>query len=87
LAAVAGARHRTKQGGGRNLSARVEEFAFVGAGLAVDEREGQIAAQDDAAVAGEPIGETSRERADAGDRHHAERDAGNEDAKAVQATA
>ena len=66
---------------------RVEERAFCGVGLAMDQRERQIAAEDDAAFAREPIGEAARERADAGDRHHAERDAGDEDAKAVQAAA
>ena len=53
----------------------------------MNEREGEIAAQDDAAVTGEPIGETSRERADPRDRHHAKRDTSNKDAKAVQAPA
>src|SRR3954468_13826206 len=53
----------------------------------MNEIEGQITAQDDAAVASKPIGEASRERAYSRDRRHAERDAGNEDAKAVQAPA
>ena len=53
----------------------------------MNQRERQIAAQDDAALAGQSIGEAPRKRADAGDRHHAERDAGDEDAKAVQPAA
>ena len=87
LASVAGARHRAQQSRDRNLSARIKELAFLRAGLAVDQRKGQIAAQDDAAVASKSIGEASRERADARDRRHAQRDAGDEDTKAVQAAA
>jgi hypothetical protein len=40
-----------------------------------------------AALAAEAVAETARGRADAGDRHHAEREAGDEDAEAAQAAA
>ena len=75
VALVGGARHRAHGGGGRHLAAPVEEGAFVGAGLAMDQRERDVAAENGAALACEPAGETVRQRADAGNRHHAERDA------------
>ena len=56
----------------------VEKCPLGRLGLAMDQRERQIAAEDDAALARKPIGQASRERADAGDRHDAERDAGDE---------
>ena len=46
-----------------------------------------VAAQDDAALAGDAVGQARRQRADAGDRHDAERDAGDEDVKAAQPAA
>ena len=48
------------------------------------QREGDVAAEQRAALAGETVGEARRHRADAGDRHHAERDTGDEDVEAAQ---
>ncbi len=67
--------------------ARVEERALRRIGFAVDEREGEVAAEDGAAFAREPVAEARRERVDAGDRHHAERDAGDEHVEAAQSAA
>ena len=57
------------------------------AGLALDERKSNVAAQDRAAGAGNAVVEACRYRADAGNRHDAERDAGDEHAEAAQAAA
>jgi len=65
----------------------IEERALAFARLALDQREGQIPAEDHAAGGGEAVGKALRDRADPGNRHDAERDAGNEDAEAAQATA
>ena len=53
----------------------------------MDQRERQVAAENDAALARETVGQAGRDRADAGDRHHAERDAGDEHVEAAQAAA
>ena len=86
-APIGGARHRPHRGAGRDLAAAFQKAAFKGIGLAVDQQERKIAAENDAALPLDSIGEAARERADAGDRHDAERDAGDENAKAVQAAA
>jgi hypothetical protein len=62
-------------------------WALGRARLAQAEREGEIAAQDHAAFARQPVGEPRRHRADAGDRHHAEPDAGDEHIEAAQSAA
>ena len=85
--AAGGGRHRAHVGAGRDLAAAFEEAPLGGVGLAVDQHEREIAAEDHLAFAVDAVGEASRERADAGNRHHAERDAGDEDAEAVQAAA
>ena len=77
-AAVLGARHRAHGGGQRDAALRVEEGALRRGRLALAEDEGGIAAEDLAARAREPIAEACRHRGDAGDRHDAERDAGDE---------
>src|ERR1700750_1321530 len=51
------------------------------------ERERHVGAKNHAAVAREPIGEALRQRAHAGYRRHAERDAGEKDTKAGDAGA
>ena len=56
-------------------------------GFTLNERKGEIAAEDDAAGAGDAVVEARRHRADAGNRHDAERDAGDKDAEAAQAAA
>ena len=60
---------------------------FVRLGFALDQRERDIAAEQGAALARQPVAEACRDRADAGNRHHAERDAGDEHVEAAQAAA
>ena len=86
-AAVAGARHRPHGGGDRYLALRAEETQLGGAGFAMDEREGHVAAQDSLALARQSVGQRARERTDARNRHYAERDAGDEDIEAAKAAA
>ena len=66
---------------------RAQESALGVLGFTLNERKSEVAAEDDAAGAGDAVGEARRDRADAGDRHDAERDAGDEDAEAAQAAA
>jgi hypothetical protein len=56
-------------------------------GFALDQRERHIAAEQRAALARQTFAEAGCDRADAGNRHHAERDAGDENVKAAQAAA
>ncbi len=65
----------------------IEKRALGGIGFALNERKGDVAAEDDAAGAGNAVVEACGHRADAGDRHDAERDTGDEDAEAAQAAA
>ena len=50
-APIGGARHRPHRGAGRDLAAAFQKAAFGGIGLAVDQQERKIAAEDDAALA------------------------------------
>src|SRR5262249_16172993 len=63
------------------------EGEFVRLGLALEQDEGDVAAEQVAALARHAVAEARRDRADAGDRHHAERDAGDEHIEAAQAAA
>ncbi len=65
----------------------VEEAALAVAGFALNERKGNVAAEDQSAGAADAVGKARRHRADAGNRKYAERDAGDEDAKAAQPAA
>ena len=85
--AVGGARHGAHGRGARNFAVTFQECPLVRRGLALDQREREIAAEDDLALARQPVGEAGRQRADAGDRHAAERDAGDEHVEAAQAAA
>ena len=67
--------------------ARSRKARSAAIGLAMDQREREVAAEDGAAFAREPVAEARRERVDAGDRHHAERDAGDEHVEAAQPAA
>ena len=87
LTAVCGACHRAQGGADRNLALGGEEASLRSSGFAVDQRERQVAAEDAAALAIEPVGQAGRQRTDAGNRHDAEREAGDEDAKAAHAAA
>jgi hypothetical protein len=85
--AVGGARHGPRRGGDGDGAVAVEKGALVAARFALDQRKGQIAAEDQLTGIGDAVGEARRYRADAGDRQHAERDAGNEDAETAHAAA
>ena len=65
----------------------IEKRALGIACLPLDERKGEIAAEDHAAGAADTVVQTRGHRADAGDRHDAERDAGDKNAEAAQAAA
>ena len=86
-ASVGGARHCAQRGRDRNVAQAVQEGALLGRRLALDQREGEIAAQYRAALAREPVDQALGERADARDRRHAERDAGDEHPEAAHAAA
>ena len=85
--AVAAAGHDAQRRRDRNLAARAQEGDFLRLGFALDQRERNVAAQQRAALARQTFAEARRDRADAGNRHHAERDAGDEDVKTAQAAA
>ena len=70
-----------------SCSAGAQKRHFIRLGFALDQGEGDIAAKQRAAFARQSLAEAGRDRADAGDRHHAERDAGDEDVEAAQAPA
>ncbi len=65
----------------------LQEGALIWRGFALDQSECQVAAEDYAAFARKPIGETGRQRADAGDRHAAQGDASEEDVEPVEPAA
>ncbi len=65
----------------------IEERALGVAGLALDQRKGEVAAEDDAAGAADAVVQARRDRADAGNRHDAKRDTGDEHAEAAQTAA
>jgi hypothetical protein len=69
------------------LAARAQEGDFLRLGFALDQRERHVAAEQGAALARQAVAEAGGDRADAGDRHHAERDAGDENVEAAQAAA
>ena len=85
--AVVAARHGAQRCRRRHRAVVLQEGKLVGLGLALDQREGEIAAEDRLALLRQPVGQARRERADAGDRHHAERDAGDEDVEAGEPAA
>ena len=64
-----------------------QKRALVVAGLAMDQRERHVAAEDGAAFAREAAGEAFGERADAGNRHHAKRDAEDQNIEAAKPAA
>jgi len=82
--AVVAASHHTERRRDRNLATRAQEGCFLRLGLALDQRECDVAAEQRAALARQTFAEAGGDRADAGNRHHAERDAGDEDVKAAQ---
>ncbi len=65
----------------------MQEAQFGVLRLAMDQREGDIAAEDGAALAGEAVGERAGEGVYAGDGGNAEHEAGEEDAEAAHAAA
>jgi hypothetical protein len=65
----------------------IEESALGIIGLALNEREGEVAAKYHAAGFADALGEAGGNRTNPGDRQDAERDAGNENAEAAQTAA
>ena len=86
-AAVGHARHRPQGRRARHVAVALEEVQFLLVRLPRDQREGEVAAEDDAALPRQAVGKTGGKRADAGDGHGAERDAGDEHVEAAQARA
>jgi len=70
-----------------DTSPRAKKRDFLRFGLALDQGEGHIAAEQGAALARQALAEAGGDRADAGNRHHAECDAADEHVKATQAAA
>jgi hypothetical protein len=66
---------------------RVKEVPFGAVGLALNEREGEVAAKDHAAGFADPFGEACSDRTDSGNRQDAKRNASDEHAKAAQTAA
>src|SRR6185312_3403311 len=60
---------------------------LVRLGFALEQQERDVAAEQSAAFARHAFAEARRDRADAGNRHHPKRDAGDEDVEAAQAAA
>ena len=81
--AAAGARHGAHGGGLRHGAVCVQEGALGVARLPLNEREGEVAAEDDLSGTGNAVGKACGHRADAGDGHHAERDTGDENREAA----
>ena len=65
----------------------LQEGNLVRRGFTLDQRESEVAAEDDAAFARKPVGEAAGQRAHAGDRHAAQRDASEEDVEAMEPAA
>ena len=86
-AVVGGARHAAQRRCDRHFAARTQKRDFFRPGFALHQGEGDVAAEQGAALARQPLVEARRDRADPGDRHDAERDAGDEDVKATQPAA
>ena len=66
---------------------RIEESAFSVVGLALNEREGKVAAKNHTAGFADALVEACGDGTDPGNRQDAERDAGDENAKAAQPAA
>src|SRR5690606_14689119 len=84
---IAGSRHAAQRCGDREGATAGEEGAFVGTGLALEQRKRKVAADQRAAFARQPVAKAGGDRADAGDRHHPERDAGDEHGEPAQTPA
>ncbi len=85
--AVAGARHAAQGRRNRYFAARTQEGDLVRLGFALEQDEGDIAAEQRAALARQSLAQARRDRADACNRHHAKRDTGDENIEAAQAAA
>src|SRR6185295_14157760 len=84
---VGRARHRAHGGRTGNLATLLQECAFVLCDFALNQREREISAKNDAAFARKAISETRRNRAHAGYRHAAKGNAEDKHVEAVQAAA
>src|SRR6185437_8118357 len=85
--AIAGAGHGAQLRGYRYFAVGTEKRNFVRFGFALHQGEGRVAAEQGTAFARQSLAEAGCDRTDAGNRHHAKRDAGNEYVKAAQAPA
>ena len=85
--AVGCARHGAQRRRHRQRPAGAQKRDLIGLGFALDQGEGDIAAKQRAAFARQSFAEAGCDGAYARDRHHAERDAGDEDVEAAQAPA
>ncbi len=84
---LAGHRHGAHGGDDVDPSLGFQEGAFGPCRLALEQGKGHVAAEDPPPLAGDALGKRAGEGGDAGDRGDAERDAGEEDAEALQASA
>ncbi len=84
-AAIGRARHAAQRGDRRDLAARTKEIDFLGLGFALEQRKSDVTTEQRAALARQSVAKTCGHRTDAGNRHDAERDAGDEDIEAAQA--
>ena len=86
-AAVGCSGHGAHGGGDREPALTLEKRVLGRARVAQAEREGDVAAENDAAFAREPVRQPRRDRVDAGNGHDSERDAADEHVEAAQAPA
>ncbi len=84
---VGAPRHGTHQRDFRKLAMRGKKIPLVRVRLALHEFEGEIAAQDDAALLHEAFGQRARNRTDAGDGRQSKCQAGDENPKSGKAAA
>ena len=82
-----GVRHRAQRSGLRDLALRLREAKFAVRHRAMDERKGDIAAEQRAAVVGDAGQERVGERADGGNGGNAQHQRGEENAEAGKAAA
>src|SRR5207248_4610713 len=85
--AIAGARHPAQRRRNGYFAARAQEGNLFRLGLALEQHEGGIAAEQCAALARQSLAQARGDRADACDRHHAKGDTGDEYVEAAQAAA
>ena len=78
------ARHSPQRRDYANVAAAGQKRALLRGRFALDQRERDVAAQNDATLARQTVGEPARERPDTSDGHHADRETRNEHVEAAQ---